>query len=40
MAKYTAITYEDTRQRIETLPGRVRFSPFMLKVITVFVEEK
>jgi hypothetical protein len=39
MAKYTATIDEDTRQRIIALPGRVHFSAFMRKAITVFVEE-
>ena len=39
MAKYTAAIDEDTRQRIQALPGRVHFSAFMRKAITVFVEE-
>ncbi len=39
MAKYTATIDEDTRQRILALPGRVHFSAFMKKAITVFVEE-
>jgi hypothetical protein len=39
MAKYTAPIDEDTRQRILALPGRVRFSAFIRKAITVFVEE-
>lgn len=39
MAKYTATIDEDTRQRIHALPGRVRFSAFMRKAITVFVGE-
>ncbi|MBF0559339.1 MAG: hypothetical protein HQL08_11225 [Nitrospirae bacterium] len=39
MAKYTAPVDEDTRQRILALPGRVKFSAFMQKAITVFVEE-
>ncbi len=39
MAKYTAPIDEDTRQRILALPGRVKFSAFMRKAITVFVEE-
>ncbi len=39
MAKYTATIDEGTRQRILTLPGRTRFSEFMRKAITVFVEE-
>ena len=39
MAKYTATIDEDTRQRIHALPGRVHFSAFMRKAITVFVEE-
>lgn len=39
MAKYTATIEEDTRQRIHALPGRIRFSAFMRKAITVFVEE-
>jgi hypothetical protein len=39
MAKYTATIDEHTRQRIQALPGRVQFSAFMRKAITVFVEE-
>jgi hypothetical protein len=39
MAKYTVIIAEDTRQRIHALPGRVHFSAFMRKAVTVFVEE-
>jgi hypothetical protein len=39
MAKYTATIDEDTRQRIQALPGRIRFSEFMRKAITIFVEE-
>jgi len=39
MAKYTATIGEDTRQRIQALPGRVHFSAFMRKAITIFVEE-
>jgi hypothetical protein len=39
MAKYTATIEEDTRQRIHALPGRIHFSAFMRKAITVFVEE-
>jgi hypothetical protein len=39
MAKYTASIDEDTRQRIHALPRRVKFSAFMRKAITVFVEE-
>jgi len=39
MAKYTATIDEDTRQRIIALPGRVHFSAFMRKAITVFVGE-
>jgi len=39
MAKYTAPIEEDTRQRILALPSRVKFSAFMRKAITVFVEE-
>lgn len=39
MAKYTATIDENTRQRILALPGRVHFSDFMKKAITVFVEE-
>jgi hypothetical protein len=39
MAKYTATINEDTRQRILALPGRVHFSAFMRKAITIFVEE-
>jgi len=39
MAKYTASIDEDTRQKIQALPGRVNFSAFMRKAITIFVEE-
>lgn len=39
MAKYTATIDEHTRQRIQALPGRVHFSAFMRKAITIFVEE-
>jgi hypothetical protein len=39
MAKYTATIDEDTRQRIQALPGGVHFSAFMRKAITIFVEE-
>ena len=39
MAKYTATIDEDTRQRIQALPGRVDFSASMRKAITIFVEE-
>lgn len=39
MAKYTATIDEDTRQRIQALPGRIHFSAFMRKAITIFVEE-
>ena len=39
MAKYTVTIYEDTRQRILALPGRIHFSAFMRKAITIFVEE-
>jgi len=39
MAKYTAPIDEDTRQRIMALPGRVKFTAFMRKAITVFVDE-
>ncbi len=39
MAKYTATIDEDTRQRIQALPGRLHFSAFMRKAITIFVEE-
>ena len=39
MAKYTASIDEDTRQRIQALPGRVNFPAFMRKAITIFVEE-
>ncbi len=39
MAKYTATIDEDTRQRIHALPGKIRFSAFMRKAITIFVEE-
>ena len=39
MAKYTAPIDEDTRQRILELPKGVKFSSFMRKAITIFVEE-
>jgi len=39
MAKYTASIDEETRQRIHALPGRVHFSAFMQKAISIFVEE-
>jgi PAS domain S-box-containing protein len=39
MAKFTATIDEDTRQRIQALPGRVHFSAFMKKAITAFVGE-
>jgi hypothetical protein len=39
MAKYTATIDEDTRQRIQALPGRIQFSAFMRKAIAIFVEE-
>jgi hypothetical protein len=39
MAKYTATIDEDTRQRIQALPGRVYVSASMRKAITIFVEE-
>ncbi len=39
MAKYTATIDEATRQRIHALLGRVRFSAFMRKAITIFVGE-
>ncbi|MEJ2697300.1 MAG: hypothetical protein P8013_11705 [Candidatus Sulfobium sp.] len=39
MAKYTATIDEGTRQRILALPGHVRFSAFMRKAISFFVEE-
>lgn len=39
MAKYTATIDEDTRQRIQALPGRLHFSAFMRKAITISVEE-
>lgn len=39
MAKYTAPIDEDTRQRIQALPGRIRFSEYIRKAITIFVEE-
>ena len=39
MAKYTAAIDEDTRQRIQALPGRVHFADYMKKAITIFVEE-
>ena len=39
MAKYTASIDEETRQRIQALPGRVHFADYMKKAITIFVEE-
>jgi len=39
MAKYTASIDEGTRQRIHALTGRVNFTVFMRKAITIFVEE-
>jgi len=39
MAKYTTTIDEDTRQRILSLPRGVKFSSFMRKAITVFIEE-
>lgn len=39
MAKYTALIEEEIRQRIIELPKGVKFSHFMKKAITVFVEE-
>jgi len=39
MAKYMATIDEDTRRRIQALLGRVHFSAFMRKAITIFVEE-
>jgi hypothetical protein len=39
MAKYTTKIDEDTRQRILSLPRGVKFSSFMRKAITIFVEE-
>jgi hypothetical protein len=39
MAKYTTTIDEDTRQRILALPRGVKFSVFMRKAITVFIEE-
>lgn len=39
MAKYTASIDEDTRQRIQALPGRVHFADYMRKAIAIFVEE-
>jgi len=39
MAKYTTTIDEDTRQRILALPHGVKFSEFMRKAITVFIEE-
>jgi len=39
MAKYSATIDEDTRQRIHALPRNVRFSAFIRKAITIFVEE-
>ncbi len=40
MAKYTATIDEDTRQRSQALPGRIRFPAFMRKAITIFVDRK
>jgi len=39
MAKYTASIDEETRQRIQALPGRVHFADYMRKAIAIFVEE-
>jgi hypothetical protein len=39
MAKYTAPIEEEMRQRIIALPKGVKFSHFMKKAITAFVEE-
>ncbi|MBI5848659.1 MAG: hypothetical protein HZB31_12075 [Nitrospirae bacterium] len=39
MAKYTASIDEETRQRIQALPGRVHFADYMKKAIAIFVEE-
>jgi len=39
MAKYTTKIDEDIRQRILALPRGVKFSAFMRKAISVFVEE-
>lgn len=39
MAKYTATIDEDTRQRILALPRNVKFSAFMRRAITIFIEE-
>lgn len=39
MAKYTATIDEGTRQKTQALLGRVNFSAFMRKAITIFVEE-
>ncbi len=39
MAKYTAAIDEETRQRIQALPGRVHFADYMKKAISIFVEE-
>ncbi|RPI37032.1 MAG: PAS domain S-box protein [Nitrospiraceae bacterium] len=39
MAKYTAAIDEDTRKRIQALPGRVHFPAFMQKAITAFIGE-
>jgi len=39
MAKYTASIDEDTRQRIQALPGRIHFADYMKKAIAIFVEE-
>jgi len=39
MAKYTTTIDEGTRQRILALPRGVKFSAFMRKAISVFIEE-
>jgi hypothetical protein len=39
MAKYTATIDEETRQRILALPKGVKFSVFMRRATTIFVEE-
>ncbi|HAM51451.1 MAG TPA: hypothetical protein DCP92_12465 [Nitrospiraceae bacterium] len=39
MAKYMATIDEDTRQRIQALPGHISLLVFMRKALTVFVEE-
>ena len=39
MAKYTTSIDEDTRQRILALPRGVKFSAFMRKAVSAFIEE-